>query len=61
MPKRTYQPHTLHSLKKLGYRARMASVGGVRVFKSRLAKGRKVLTKSDEYRLKKKTPNKRVR
>lgn len=61
MPKRTYQPHTLHSLKKLGYRARAATVGGRRVLKNRMAKGRKILTRSDEYKAKQKTPNARVR
>lgn len=61
MPKRTYQPHTLHSLKKLGFRARMKTVGGRRVVKNRISIGRKIVTKSDEYRLKQKTPNSRIR
>lgn len=61
MPKRTYQPHTLKALKKLGFRARLATKGGKKVLKRRLAKGRKVLTISDEYRAKQKTPNSRVR
>lgn len=61
MPKRTYQPHTLKALKKLGFRARLATNGGKKVLKRRLAKGRKVLTVSDEFRTKQKTPNARVR
>ena len=59
--KRTYQPHTLKTLKKMGFRARKATVGGKRVIKSRKAKGRWILTKSDEFRKKVKTPNERVR
>ncbi|QQR93715.1 50S ribosomal protein L34 [bacterium] len=61
MTKRTYQPHTLKALKKLGFRARIATKGGRDVLKRRLAKGRKILTISDEYRLKQKTPNARIK
>ena len=61
MPKRTYQPHTLKSLKKLGFMARNATKGGRDVLKRRIAKGRKILTKSDEYRLKLKTPNAKIK
>lgn len=61
MPKRTYQPHTLKALKKLGFRARMATKGGRDVLREDEAKGRKILMKSDEYRLKQKTPNSRIK
>jgi large subunit ribosomal protein L34 len=61
MPKRTFQPHTLKALKKVGYRARIATKGGRKVIKRRLAKGRKNLTISDKYRKLLKTPNSRVK
>jgi large subunit ribosomal protein L34 len=59
--KRTYQPKKLKTLRKLGFRARSSSVGGKRVLKSRMKKGRWVLTKSDEFRKKLKKPNDKVR
>ncbi|MCA9383070.1 50S ribosomal protein L34 [Candidatus Dojkabacteria bacterium] len=51
MPKRTYQPHKKPRIRKLGFRARMATVGGRRVLKSRRNKKRKSLTASDEVRV----------
>jgi len=44
MPKRTYQPKKLPRKRKLGFRARMASPGGVKVLKARRLKGRWKLT-----------------
>jgi large subunit ribosomal protein L34 len=61
MPKRTFQPHTLKALKKLGFRARNSTKGGKAVLSRRIAKGRKKLTISDEYRFLQKTPNERIR
>jgi len=51
MSKRTYQPHKKPRLRKLGFRARMSSVGGKRVVKSRRTKKRNKLTASDEVRV----------
>ena len=44
MPKRTYQPKKLSRKRKLGFRARKASSGGMRVLKARRLKGRWKLT-----------------
>jgi len=59
--KRTYQPKNLKRIRKFGFRARNKDVGGKRVLKRRIAKGRKTLTVTDEYRLKRKKPLSKVR
>jgi len=51
MPKRTYQPHKRPRLRKLGFRARMSTVGGRNVLKSRRRKKRTKLSASDEIRV----------
>ena len=44
MPKRTYQPKKLKRARKHGYRARVATAGGRKVIKRRMAQGRARLT-----------------
>ena len=52
--KRTYQPKNLKRIKKFGFRARNKNSQGKKVLKRRIEKGRKFLTVSEEYSLKRK-------
>ena len=44
MTKRTFQPNKERRKKKIGFRARMATVGGRKVISARRKKGRKSLS-----------------
>ena len=59
--KRTYQPKNLKRIKKFGFRARNKNSQGKNVLKRRIAKGRKFLTVSEEYSLKRKKSLSRAR
>jgi large subunit ribosomal protein L34 len=59
--KRTYQPKNLKRLKKFGYRARAKTVGGRKVLKNRIRKGRDKLSVSEEYSLKRKKTKSKAR
>lgn len=59
--KRTYQPKKIKTLRKRGFLARMATVGGRNVIRRRRLRGRTVLSVSDEFRIKDKKPKNRNR
>ena len=59
--KRTYQPKNKKRIKKFGFRARNKTAAGKRVLKSRRRKGRKSLSASEEYKVKRKKPTKHIR
>lgn len=50
MPKRTYQPKKRHRIRVHGFMARNATPGGRNVIKRRRAKGRAIVTVSDQVR-----------
>ncbi len=58
--KRTYQPKKLKRIRKFGFRARNKDASGKKVLRRR-TKGRKTLTVTDEYKLKRKKPLSKAR
>jgi len=61
MVKRTYQPKKLSRIRKMGFRERMKSRTGQDILKRRRQKGRKILSVSDEMRIKGKAPRAKKR
>lgn len=61
MMKRTFQPKKLKTIKKIGFLSRMSTPGGKNVIKRRMARGRKKLSASDEFRTLRKKPKNRNR
>ena len=59
--KRTYQPKNKKRIRKFGFMARNKTVGGRRVLKARRRKGRKSLSASEDYKIKRKKPTKHIR
>ncbi len=59
--KRTYQPKKLRRIKRLGFMARNSTTGGKKVLARRRKRGRKALTVSEEFKLKRKKPKAKIR
>ncbi len=59
--KRTYQPKNKKRIRKFGFMARSKTPAGRRVLKTKRMKGRKSLSASEEYKLKRKKPTKKIR
>ncbi|MEI7604209.1 MAG: 50S ribosomal protein L34 [bacterium] len=59
--KRTLQPKKLPKLKKSGFRNRMKTKNGKNIISRRRAKGRTVLSASDDMRKKNKTPKNKIK
>jgi len=59
--KRTYQPKKLKTIRKFGFLKRNKTKKGKNVLKRRKQKGRKRLTKSEEFRDLRKKPTSKIR
>lgn len=59
--KRTYQPKKLRRIRRLGFMARNSTAGGKKVLARRRKRGRKALTVSEEFKLKRKKPTAKIR
>ncbi|GAB4156931.1 MAG: 50S ribosomal protein L34 [Candidatus Dojkabacteria bacterium] len=59
--KRTLQPSKIRRIRKLGFRARMATKGGRKVLSRKRAKGRKTYSASEEFKLLRKKPVQQMR